>query len=451
MAKVLISFLGVAADGYKPANYQFNDKTVISSTFIAKALKEYHQIDKLILIGTAHSMWDEVYKALGKDGTNYNIEKYKHLKQICTASNHDTILKENEIKSIEDGFGINTKVIIIKYGLNDEEIAYNTKKVFSLETFLEKDDILYLDITHSFRSLPIYLMNCLVYLKNVCNKNLSIESISYGMLDVSREFPTGNKVKVGEKEVDELWTPVVELKKILDIQDWIIGAYNFKEFGNTYKIASLLEKDKSGNYDKVAMDIKEFADIKNLNYLNTYMSATAKLQELATGSFLPEIGKMVIVPTMKDFISLFPQNLRLSKFQIRMAKWHNERHNYGFALIMLVESIVSFCCEILRYDPYDRTKREDAKRIIKDKFYSIDKRERKKIKHFNFHDKEDYINLFCTEYESIKDIRNIIVHNNSNLKLSSIQLVESIGKEIEYFEGYIDKKRNVIKRHQLLK
>lgn len=51
MAKVSISFLGVAADGYKPANYRFQDGNVITSTFIAKALKEYYHIDKLILIG----------------------------------------------------------------------------------------------------------------------------------------------------------------------------------------------------------------------------------------------------------------------------------------------------------------------------------------------------------------------------------------------------------------
>ncbi len=442
MAKVLISFLGVAAEGYRPANYKFADGTVISSTFIAKALKEYYNIDRLILIGTAHSMWDEVYKDLGEQGSVYDEDTYKHLKMVCNSSNHKkSLLSRDDVNTVKNRLGKNSQVIIIKYGLDEKEIAYNTGQIFQIEKMTEYGDQVYLDITHSFRSLPIYLMNCLIYLKNVCEKNLTIESISYGMLDVSREFPTGKKIIVGGKEADELWTPVVELKKILEVQDWIIGAYNFKEFGNTYKIASLLENDASGRYGEVASHIREFADIKNLNYLNMYMNATYQLQQLTKGNILPDMGRMVIVPMFKDFIRQFPHDMRLSKYQIRMSKWHNERHNYGFALMLLVEAIISFCCEIRGWDPNSRDDREDAKKAMKDKFSKLDLNEKWQINNKYFPDEDDQIDAFCEKFEEIRKIRNTIVHNNADLdyNYTSSELVELINKNIEYFSKYINK------------
>lgn len=442
MSKVLISFLGVAAEGYRPANYKFADGTVISSTFIAKALKEYYNIDKLILIGTAHSMWDEVYKDLGEQGSMFTEDTYKHLKTVCNSSSHrKNYLSGDDVNTIKNRLGKNSQVIIIKYGLDEKEIAYNTRQIFQIEKMMEYGDQVYLDITHSFRSLPIYLMNCLIYLKNVCEKNLTIESISYGMLDVSKEFPTGKKTIVGGKEADELWTPVVELKKILEVQDWIIGAYNFKEFGNTYKIASLLENDTSGRYGEVASQIREFADIKNLNYLNMYMNATCQLQQLTKGNMLPDMGRMVLVPMFKDFIQQFPHDMRLSKYQIRMSRWHNERHNYGFALMLLVEAIISFCCEIREWNPNDRYDREDAKTEMKEKFSKIDLNEKWQINSKYFPDEDDQIDTFCEKFEEIRKIRNTIVHNNADLdyNYTSSELVELINKNIEYFSKYINK------------
>ena len=113
MAKVLVSFLGAALDGYKSANYRFSDGKVITSTFIAEALSEYHQIDKMVLIGTAHSMWDEIYDVLGRDDIENKEYIRNHLKEVCKASNHvKSELTQQDIKSIEEGLGDNAKVII---------------------------------------------------------------------------------------------------------------------------------------------------------------------------------------------------------------------------------------------------------------------------------------------------------------------------------------------------
>lgn len=440
MAKVLISFLGVAADGYKPANYKFDDGTVITSTFIAKALKEHHHIDRLILIGTAHSMWDEVYKALGAEGSEFDEARCKHLKEVCTTSSHKMgYLNQKDIKTIEERMGNGSRVVIIKYGLNDDEIAYNTRQIFHIETMLRKTDTeIYLDITHSFRSLPIYLMNCLIYLKDVSTKKLEIKSISYGMLDVCREF--------GEADKPETWlTPVVELKKLMEVQDWITGAYNFKEFGNTYKIASLLEQDISGNYKSVAKEIRKFADIKNLNYLKEYREALNSLECLTNKKNLPKIGQMVIAPTMKEFVERFPKDIPLSKYQFRMAKWHYEHHNHGYALMVLVESVVTYGCELcVIKDINDRLKREKIKDALSDNLRNNETKKKRSRLEKEFEKNKKDIKVFIREFKKVNEARNVIVHNTPNKSINTYEtIIKRLKTGIDIFEEFIDPIDNV--------
>ena len=172
-----------------------------------------------------------------------------------------------------------------------------------------------------------------------------------------------------------------------------------------------------------------------------YMNATCQLQQLTKGNMLPDMGKMVLVPIFKDFIQQFPNDMRLSKYKIRMSKWHNGRHNYGFALILLVESIISFCCEICNWDPNERDNREEAKKVMKGKFEAFSKNEKLQINSKYFPSEDDKINTFCEKFEEIKNIRNTIVHNNADLdlKYSTSQLVELIKTKIEYFSKYINK------------
>lgn len=356
MSKVLISFLGAVSDrrSYWPANYLFPDGKVISSSFIAKALREYHSIDRLILIGTAHSMWEEVYREIGCNGAEDAF--CSELFDKCLSSNHSTNnLEETDIRRIEEKLGKGSKVVIIKYGLNDNEITYNTQAILGIEKYLNSGDKVYLDITHSFRSLPIYLMNCLIFLKNVSKKQLDLKSISYGMLDVSKEYPTGEKDAKGN--FCEFYTPVVELSKLMEVQDWITGAYNFQEFGNTYKITKLLET-QGGQYRSVIEPLRKFAEVKNLNYISDFKSQIQGLCTLRQADSLPPLGQMVVTPIMRDFLKEFTDSIKFYTFQYRMAVWHQKHHNYGYSLILLVEACVSYCCEEMQmdYESYDDRK-----------------------------------------------------------------------------------------------
>ncbi len=365
MGKVLISFLGAAQKErqYISANYKFKDGTIIKSPFIAKALAKYYHIDRFILIGTAHSMWEEVYKDMGDK--DYDEDKYLDLWEKCLKSNHsNTNLTHEDVSHIENKIGNGSKIIIIKYGLNNDEIAENTKLILNIKKYLSQGDTLYLDITHAFRSLPIYLMNCLIYLKNDRNLKIEIESISYGMLDVSKEYPKDESINIDSKNPDDFITPVVELKKLLDIQEWISGAYSFSEFGNAYKIISLLEKESDNKYEKVIKSLQKFSDMKNLNYISNERTQIQDLLLLKDPKNLPEFAQITICPIMKDYFMEISNDIDYSRFQFRMAKWHYSHHNYGFALMLLVEACVTFCCEISGLETNDFNNRKKIKKTL---------------------------------------------------------------------------------------
>lgn len=347
--KVLISFLGTGRPvdrGYPKASYRFSNGTQIESSFIAYALKEYYAIDSLILVGTVKSIWEEVYSSFSGEAYDdkYHLELWEH----CVAANANSPLFIPDKEKVEKTLGEGSKVVLIKYGLNNDEIRQNENTILCLEEFLNKDDELYVDITHSFRSLPMFLMNTILYLQNVSSKNISIRHIFYGMLDVSSELG---------------YTPVVELNSILEINDWIIGAYSFKEYGNAYKIADLVDNAS------VKTKLTKFSELMNLNHLASIENQRqdlASIKNIEYGSALPG---MIINPIVSKFIKEFSPTGWHCDFQFKLAQWHRQHKNYISSFVVFAESIITYVCEInektkSKWDDYDC--RLNIKDVIKD-------------------------------------------------------------------------------------
>lgn len=349
MAKVLISFLGTGqfADKskrvYSPVNYHLEGKDVGNYSFVGAALKDYYEMnmekDKIILIGSIHSMWEEIYKTFTpKD--KFDEDVHLNIGVFCDDANSKSKLESFCFKeTIEKSIGKKSHIVLIKYGADANEIQENLRIILGIQRFLDPSDEIIVDVTHSFRSLPIYIMQLLIFLKNI--KNINIFKIYYGMFEMRGELG---------------YAPIVDLSSILSVNDWIIGAYNFKEFGNTYKIADLLEKEDNYNCKSLIEPLRKFAEVKNLNYISDFRSQIQGLLPLRQENNLPELGQLVVTPIMKGFLNDFQgitkQEMNYSTFQYRMAKWHKDHHNYGYALMLLVEACVTYCCEELGLD-YD--------------------------------------------------------------------------------------------------
>lgn len=366
MAKVLISFLGTGSlvkdaptRTYGTAKYSFNG-TTLESSFVSKVLYDSLGIDKMILIGSTHSMWEEVYRVFADEGRRapFDVVKWEEIYKACDANTNASELAIPHPEAIEEAIGGGSHVVLVKYGIDADEIKQNSEIILGLESLLNENDELYVDITHSFRSLPLYVMNLLVYLRNVSPKNITIAGIYYGMLEARREF---NNI-----------APIVELSDILNVNDWISGAYSFMQFGNAYKIASLIP----AQYKNVSDTLREFSDIENLNHLVALYEQYKKLKTLAKeNQNWPRIMQMIIPQVVGRYTkTIEPKtsanhnktsaNHKTSDFQFNIAQWQLGRYNFLAAITALVEAIVTRCCELVAMDYAD-----NLESLAKDKLF----------------------------------------------------------------------------------
>jgi CRISPR-associated Csx2 family protein len=259
MAKILISPLGVGGrskDGnspereYQEANYRIGGKDY-QSRFIASALYKHFQLDGIIFIGTVKSMWEEVYRFFCESKNQpFDAGYWLDLATKIDSLNHQSNLEELELSSIKNLLGNRSECILIKYGLDEEELWQNLDQVFQVVNLLKCGDEIYIDITHSFRSLSLFLFLILTFLKDLPQtEDIKISGVYYGMLDISREMG---------------YTPVIDLKSLFNMTDWIKASYILNHYGDGNLVASLLKEQGEA---QVADKICNLSSSININYL----------------------------------------------------------------------------------------------------------------------------------------------------------------------------------------
>ena len=98
------------------------------------------------------------------------------------------------------------------------------------------------------------------------------------------------------------YAPIVDLKKILKLNDWIVGAMAFKQYGNAYQIAGLIQQEDPD----VTNRLKHFSDVMNLNHLYAISQETQSLRVLMKKDFDSMLPEMIVKPVVKDGSLDFP-------------------------------------------------------------------------------------------------------------------------------------------------
>lgn len=376
MARILISFVGTGAltgkgdsmREYRKTLYRIGDKELGEFPFVAAALTTEHKVDKVILIGTAHSMWEEVYRYFSEKNKREICDKvYIEVSDYCSAADSQSPLELPHKREIESAVG-DAQIVIIRYGLDEGEISENVGNIIKLNEQFNVGDEIIVDITHAFRSLPMLIMNLLIYMKNVSRKNIIISHIYYGMLEMFNE---------------RKYAPIVDIKGVLDLNDWITGAYSFSQYGNAYKVADILE----GVETSLASRLRQFSDNLNLNHLFALEQEVNNLAALRKAEYQSPLSEMVVKPIVDEFLRDFGvvgKNHAL--FQFRIAQWQYKHRNYASSLISLQESILTYICQKEELDWRNKEDRDEAKKRV-----------------------NSYPDLHC--YFEINRLRNSVAHN----------------------------------------
>lgn len=403
MAKVLISPIGAARRENNPnreynrTKYKFDgDDRVFETPFISAALANYLKVDKIIFIGTAKSMWEEVYKYFTENANckfddNYWAE-IGDLSESSTFNNpiiDEAILQKTMISVDEYLKTINPSALggslplIMKYGLNEKELWQNFSLFMKLTEIINDGDELYLDITHSFRSIPLFMYLMMDFMQMLNHKKIVLKGLYYGMFEAIGELG---------------YTPVVDLKPLFDISRWIRGVYDFINYGNGYLISELICKqsfDEKNRIDKISENIKNISELININYLTDLQNQIKSLKNIINSRYNGTGPIPYIFPLIQDFISKFSKIEKASEFQLELSRWYFDNKRYGHGYICLVESILTKLCEIYELDLNDINNRNIMKNLV--------------LKRLRWA-KNVYLRELSSKYRFINQVRNRIAH-----------------------------------------
>ena len=356
MAKILISSLGAgsldrnntAARAYRTAKYRMNDGKNYEKSFIASVLYEHLELDGIVLIGTVKSMWEEVYKVFSQENTiEFQEEEWLGLAEQTEKLDRNSPLEDLDLTPVETVLGEQSKCILIKYGLDEAELQENLDRILKIIDYLQQGDELYIDITHSFRSLSLFSFLILTFLNDLeQEKHIKIKGVFYGMLDVSRELG---------------YAPVVNLQSLFDLTQWIKGAYSLKNFGNGYLISQLLEEQGEA---ELADRITKLSEAININYLPTIKQRSIELK-----TSLKTKGLSSPFKHLRNILEKFTQQFsnrseRECDFQLKLAGWYFENKRYATGYITLTEAIITYLCELYGKNLRAKSDREAMKDLL---------------------------------------------------------------------------------------
>lgn len=147
---------------------------------------------------------------------------------------------------------IKYKPVLIKSGENNDELWQNFNIIF--EEFQQGEDV-YVDITHSLRSIPIIFMAVLNYAVDI--KDIHIHGIFYGAYDARHDvIIDGTKVNVA---------PIFNLGLFNELQEWTKGTEKFLTTGDARKLSDKILEIKKFLFKKNSeLDINDVDHLQNI-------------------------------------------------------------------------------------------------------------------------------------------------------------------------------------------
>ena len=431
--KIFLSVLGTSF--YRPCKYVQGNFISSEVSFIQQATIEMLNIptdwdisrDKLVIILT-----DESEKC--------NWDKNLEYRQDFSGKQHPY----TGLNKILIDMGLEKMLCPIKIpkGEDQDEIWNIFTSIFNI---IEDNDELYVDITHSFRYLPMVMLVLCNYAKFL--RNISVKSITYG------NYERRNQI-TGE-------APIVDLLPINILQDWTSAAAAYMKSGRTddlYRLSNgdirKIKKEKENSrkeanaldgamklLDQVSLD---FQLCRGINIMKGVNFKKEKFEEGVTSAdiippLLPVVRKVV------DSLSCFSGKMEVINM-FSAARWCYDKKMYQQTVTFLREGVISYLCNAINFDIMDEHIRERISGVLsvyyrKDKAIELSE-EYKRIKELTLPTD------FFDKYSDLTKIRNGI--NHSYIKEGDISKVntdiERIKKLVDYFTSFVDNNKETEKK-----
>lgn len=339
MNRTLISFLGKGKldnekIGYRTATYRFDGGFERTVPFFGLALAEYLKPDQTVIFGTSGSMWDVFieHQARGSQAEDARLR----LQEAAEGDAVDEALLQEVAPIISDRLGIPVRLAIIPYGIDDTEQVSLMRR---LAAEVSPGDAVSLDVTHGFRHLPMLALVAAHYLERV--RKAQIDEIFYGALEMQQDGRT----------------PVIRLKGLLRLMDWVQALSAYDEDGDYGVFAPLLAQEGApANRTGLLRNASFFERTTNPVKARQALSSIAEdIEHLATpigGLFQPELERR---------LNWWRAPSRAA-WELSLAHAALERRDYLRAAIFLQEAYLSKCAYHKKEDLNDYDVREEIRK-----------------------------------------------------------------------------------------
>ena len=337
----LISFLGKGNDrggGYRTANYRLDHGFAREVPFFGMALNEYLKSERLILVGTSGSMWDVFFEhETGQDDASLLA-----LIDAVHSNGVDAELLKGHAERLARRLAQPVECLLIDYARDE---AGQARLLEHLAGCLAQGEKIVIDVTHSFRHLPMLALVAARFLASV--RQVEIEDIYYGAYDM--KDPASGEV------------PVLRLKGMLKMLDWVDALSSYDKDGDYSVFAGLLEAD--GMPADKARDLQIAAFQERVNHVEgARQKLSPALDAIATHNgplgalFRPELAARVGWVRNKD---------RWAR-ELALANAYFARRDYLRTAIFLQEGLVTREVDRCKGNPNNFAEREEARKTLRD-------------------------------------------------------------------------------------
>lgn len=221
MSITLLTFLGrvpKGEKGYRTTCYDFGDGTASRPvTFFGWLLQERVAADRLVIMGTAGSMWDNIFEQdipFEQDAEDARLKLMEAAEARAVTAELLAPLQE----PLSRRLGCEARLELIPYCRDERE---QVDLLAIMAKHVSPGDAVHIDITHGFRHLPMIALLAALYLEKV--RKARIAGIWYGAFDPD----TGD-------------APVHNLVGLLHIAEWIEALHTYDKDGDYGVFSPLL-------------------------------------------------------------------------------------------------------------------------------------------------------------------------------------------------------------------
>lgn len=335
----LISFLGkgnYGTDGYRSAKYRFDATFLREVPFFGMALADYLQPQRLILVGTSGSMWDVFFE---RAATRHD----ESLLELIDAVEKDAVTEAmlgGHAARLSERLGYPVDCLLINYARNEADQA---ALLGQLADHLVQGEHIAIDVTHSFRHLPMLALVAARYLEKV--KSVRVEDIYYGAYEMK------------DPATDEV--PLVRLKGMLRMLDWVDALSSYDKDGDYGVFASLLADD--GMPPGRAQILESAAFQERVNHVKgARQKLTASLDAITQHD--GPLGSL-FKGELEHRIA-WARKPERSQHELDLAEAYLARRDYLRSAIFLLEGLVTREVYRRKADDNDYKERDEARKAL---------------------------------------------------------------------------------------